>query len=67
MYNKGGDKIAYFGADRFDGSGDSFIGFWFQNKVGLGANGSFTGVHKDGDLLVLSDFTNGGSVSEIKV
>jgi uncharacterized repeat protein (TIGR01451 family) len=67
-YEKNGDTFVYFGADRFDGSGDSFIGFWFfQNNIGLGANGNFSGVHKDGDILVLSDFTNGGSVAEIQV
>ena len=67
-YEKNGDTFVYFGADRFDGSGDSFIGFWFfQNNIGLGANGAFSGVHKNGDILVLSDFTNGGSVAEIKI
>jgi fimbrial isopeptide formation D2 family protein len=67
-YEKNGDTFVYFGADRFDGSGDSFVGFWFfQNNIGLGANGNFSGVHKNGDILVLSDFTNGGSVAEIKI
>ena len=67
-YEKGGDTFVYFGADRFDGSGDAFIGFWFvQNKVGLDGNGDFNGVHHDGDILVVSDFTNGGSVSKIDV
>ena len=67
-YEKNGDTFVYFGADRFDGSGDSFVGFWFfQNNIGLAANGNFSGVHKNGDILVLSDFTNGGSVAEIKI
>jgi uncharacterized repeat protein (TIGR01451 family) len=67
-YEKNGDTFVYFGADRFDGSGDSFIGFWFlQNNISLGASGSFNGVHKNGDILVLSDFTNGGSVAGIKI
>ncbi|HEV8546055.1 MAG TPA: DUF11 domain-containing protein, partial [Candidatus Limnocylindrales bacterium] len=67
-YQKDGDTFVYFGADRFDGSGDSFIGFWFfQNNVDLGAGGNFTGVHAVGDVLVLSDFTNGGSISQIKI
>ena len=67
-YEKNGDTFVYFGLDRFDGSGDSFVGFWFlQNNISLGANGQFNGVHANGDILVLSDFTNGGSVSEIKV
>ena len=67
-YQKDGQTYVYFGADRFDGSGDSFIGFWFvQSKVSLDGNGGFNGVHKNGDVLVVSDFTNGGSVSQIKV
>jgi uncharacterized repeat protein (TIGR01451 family) len=67
-YEKNNDTFVYFGADRFDGSGDSFIGFWFfQNNIGLAANGNFSGVHKNGDILVLSDFTNGGAVAEIKI
>jgi uncharacterized repeat protein (TIGR01451 family) len=67
-YEKNGDTFVYFGLDRFDGSGDSFVGFWFfQDDISLGANGQFNGVHTDGDILVLSDFTNGGSVAEIQV
>jgi hypothetical protein len=65
--------ILYFGSDRFDNSGDAVQGFWFlQNKVELGSNKvgggqGFTGLHKPGDLLVLSDFSNGGDVSTIRV
>jgi uncharacterized repeat protein (TIGR01451 family) len=67
-YQKDGETFVYFGADRFDGSGDAFIGFWFfQNAVGLGGGGNFTGTHEVGDVLVVSDFTNGGSISEIKI
>ena len=67
-YEKGGDTYVYFGADRFDGSGDAFIGFWFvQSKISLDGNGGFNGAHHNGDILVVSDFTNGGSVSEIEV
>ena len=67
-YEKNGDTFVYFGLDRFDGSGDSFVGFWFlQDNISLGANGLFNGAHTDGDILVLSDFTNGGSIAEIKI
>ena len=67
-YEKDGDTFVYFGADRFDGSGDSFIGFWFfQDEIGLGANGQFIGEHVVGDILVVSDFTNGGDISTIKI
>lgn len=65
--------VIYFGSDRFDNSGDAQQGFWFlQNKVGLGSNSvgggsGFTGVHRTGDLLVVSDFSNGGTTSTITV
>ena len=74
-------ELLYFGADRFDASGDSQIGFWFyQNRVSCippvggsdcTSNDStahkFTGEHKDGDILALSDFVGGGETPSIKV
>jgi uncharacterized repeat protein (TIGR01451 family) len=65
VYQDSGDTWVYFGADRFDNDGTAQIGFWFfQNNVGTsGAN--FTGVHKTGDVLIISNYTNGGSVSLI--
>jgi len=57
----------YFGADRYANSGDSTAGFWFfKNKIGLDGTGGFTGTHTVGDLLIVSDFTNGGAISGIK-
>jgi uncharacterized repeat protein (TIGR01451 family) len=62
VYQAGGDTWVYFGADRFDNDGDAQIGFWFfQGNVGI-ANGDFTGKHVDGDVLILSEYTNGGVV-----
>jgi uncharacterized repeat protein (TIGR01451 family) len=68
------DVILYAGLDRFDNSGDSTAGFWFlQNALGENPNVTingghpFTGTHADGDILLVSDFTTGGSVSTIKV
>jgi uncharacterized repeat protein (TIGR01451 family)/fimbrial isopeptide formation D2 family protein len=67
-YDTADGTTVYFGADKFDDSGDAQIGFWFfQGAVSLGANGLFDGVHTVGDVLVLSDFTNGGSVDLICV
>jgi prealbumin domain-containing protein len=58
----------YFGADRFANNGDAQIGVWFfQSAVGPQANGTFSGQHIDGDVLVLSDFTKGGETSTIRV
>ena len=62
-------EVLYFGSDRFDNSGDAQQGFWFfQNQITLDpATGKFVGVHKTGDLLILSDFSNGGQVSTINI
>jgi hypothetical protein len=73
--NSAGQKVIYFGADRIDNSGDSQIGFWFfQNEVKAIAGGKFSGVHQKpdathphGDVLVLSDFTNGGRIGTVNV
>jgi len=66
-------SVVFFGMDRFDNSGDAQNAFWFfQNPIGLGttkvgAGQTFTGVHKNGDLLVVSDFSIGGTISTITV
>ena len=63
-------QYLYFGADRFAQNGDASLGFWFfHNPVAKLATtpGTFSGIHTVGDLLVLSDFTNGGSQPTIKV
>jgi hypothetical protein len=60
--------IIYFGMDRFANNGDAQIGFWFfQNEVSTNPDGTFSGVHTEGDVLVLSDFTQGGDISTIRV
>jgi uncharacterized repeat protein (TIGR01451 family) len=69
-----GHLLLYAGLDRFDNSGDSTAGFWFfANNIGQNPNVTqngghpFTGQHQDGDILLVSDFTVGGSVSTIAV
>jgi hypothetical protein len=72
-YTTSAGEVLYFGSDRYDNSGDAQQGFWFfQNSIGLGNNSigggtGFTGVHKNGDLLVVTDFSNGGTTSTITV
>ncbi len=72
-YNTSEGNVLFFGSDRYDNSGDAQQGFWFfQNSIGLGntsINGGtgFTGVHRAGDLLVISDFSNGGTTSTVTV
>jgi hypothetical protein len=67
-------QVIYFGSDRYDNSGDAQQGFWFlQNKITLGSNkiGGGTGFtsmgHTDGDVLITSDFSVGGTTSTINV
>lgn len=72
--------LLYFGADRYATSGDSQLGFWFfRSEVTLGAQsgsiGGFVGEHvarntstgQRGDILVLSDFLQGGAAPTIRV
>jgi hypothetical protein len=57
--NPDGDLLIYFGADRYANDGDAILGFWFfQDQVKLGASGKFQGQHKNGDLLILANFSN---------
>src|SRR5438132_7502284 len=66
-------EVLFFGSDRFDNSGDAQQGFWFfQNPISLGGaksggGSSFNGVHRNGDILVISDFSNGGTTSTITI
>ncbi|MCI0582593.1 MAG: hypothetical protein L0227_06805, partial [Chloroflexi bacterium] len=67
-YHDGGDLILYFGLDRLANNGDAQVGFWFfQSTHSLNPDGTFSGVHQLGDILVLSHFTNGGVVDTIEV
>jgi hypothetical protein len=67
-YTTSAGDVLFFGSDRFDNSGDAQQGFWFfQNKITQNADGSFNGVHKAGDLLVVTDFSIGGTTSSITV
>lgn len=65
--------MLFFGSDRYDNSGDAQQGFWFfQDAVGLGTQPvgggtGFVGKHVAGDILVISDFSNGGTTSTITV
>jgi hypothetical protein len=68
----GGDEVLYFALERNGNEGAANVGFWFlqDNNVNCespGGNTAFTGNHVTGDLLVVSEFTNGGTVSTINV
>ena len=76
----------FFGADRFDNSGDAQIGFWFfrsrsaQGRRHFRHSGQASAAEprctrpvgsarstNAGDILILSDFTNGGTQPTIRV
>lgn len=66
-------ELLFAGLDRFDNSGDAQNGVWFfQSKVTTaggksGGGTGFTGLHTNNDVLVVSDFSNGGTTSTITV
>jgi hypothetical protein len=68
-----GHTAIYFGMDRWDNSGDATAGFWFfqDGSVALSNTKSgggllFAGHHSDKDLLIVSDFSQGGAVGSIQ-
>jgi hypothetical protein len=63
-----GHLILVFGLDRFDTSGNAQLGFWFlQGNVRPVADGAWSGTHQDNDILVLVNFTVGGTTPTISV
>lgn len=64
-----GHQILYFALERNSNNGDANVAFWFlQNNADCdSSNGtaSWSGTHTDGDILIVSAFTNGGGVSGI--
>ncbi len=65
-------KLLYFGANRDAVNGDAQIGFWFfRNTVSApsptNTAQSFVGTHAVGDILILSNFVQGGGTSNIQV
>ena len=71
-YDAGGDEVLYFALERNANTGTADVGFWFLQDPDVdcdspGGATAFTGDHVDGDVLVVSEFTSGGTVSTIKV
>jgi hypothetical protein len=66
-----GHTIITFGADRYSaGNGTAYLGFWFfqanVGPVGTG-QGAFSGQHVENDMLVLVNFSGGGSHPQVQV
>ena len=49
-------------SDRFDNDGDAQIGFWFFQEQGRHERQRLHRGIVDGDVLILSEYTNGGVV-----
>ena len=67
-----GDKVLYLGSERRTNEGDVFAGFWLLKDPNAGCSSAsgttgFTGQHTVGDLLVVSDYTNGGTKHAVTV
>ena len=68
-----GDFIIYFGLDRFANDGSAQVGFWFlksqiaKTNTSHGGGFEFSGTHQVGDILVQSNFSQGGVISSISV
>jgi hypothetical protein len=64
-----GDKLMYFGLEKNKDNGTNDVGFWFlQGNASCTAPSGhkpWTGTHTVNDVLVVSEFTNGGGVSNI--
>ena len=58
-----GHYVAYLGVERLSNNGDSFAGFWLFKDPAVSCSGTnaFSGHHTNGDLLVLTNFTNGAA------
>jgi uncharacterized repeat protein (TIGR01451 family) len=64
-----GDQVLYLASERGSNNGTSFAGFWLLKDPSVGCSGSndFSGQHTDGDLLIISDYTNGGGTQDVSV
>jgi len=59
-----GNKVVVMGGDRFAVNGDANIGAWFfQQNISLNSNGTFSGVHVNHDVFLVSAFVNGGGTA----
>lgn len=70
--NQTGDHNIYFGMEKNKDNGVNDVGVWLLqgtascNKTTGGSGQNFTGSHQNKDVLVVSEFSNGGGVSNIK-
>ena len=65
-YNANNELLVYLMADRYATDGSAEMGVWFfQNRVSVNPDGTFSGIHRNGDLLMLAAFTQGGAQANL--
>jgi len=64
---KQGHLLVYLAQERDSNNGDSFAGFWLMKHQHTCTNGTFNGLHDQGDLLVVSNYTNGGTNATVEL
>jgi uncharacterized repeat protein (TIGR01451 family) len=64
-----GHTVLYLGSERGSNNGTSFAGFWLLKDPTVGCSGTnaFSGQHTNGDILIVSDYTNGGGTQDVQV
>jgi hypothetical protein len=64
-----GDLVVYTGGLRDKNEGNENLGVWFLRDKDVECDstgtGVFEGVHRDGDVLLVGEFTNGGTAADI--
>ncbi len=70
MAASGGSENLYFGLEKTASNGDNNVGIWLLQNPSVacsssGTSTTFGGQHTDGDIFLVSEFTNGGVVSSI--
>src|SRR6058998_3456202 len=70
--SRAGHLLIYGGFERFANNGAGDVGYWLLadpsvSCVTSGPTTSFSGAHTVGDLLVVGEFTTGGSVTTLSV
>lgn len=65
-----GNRFIYFGMDVLPSSGTRQVGFWFLQDPAFSVDptdGTFNGLHVNNDVLIQSNFTQGGSLTNLSV
>lgn len=64
-----GDLVLFAGAARDSNNGNENFGVWLLKDPDVFCDSSaslFEGVHRDGDILIVAEFTNGGTAADVK-